>query len=350
MTRMPKITAVSSNSYQEWREIRQRLVLVSLGLVFLFTAGIAGYMLIEHWNLLDATYMTVITLATIGFGETHPLSSAGRIFTIGLILGGMVVLTYGLTQVTAFFVEGYATNLFRRAKMEKQIERLTSHTIVCGAGRTGRYVIEEMVKMHHPFVVIDQSADQLAQLPWPDMPTVCGNAAKEGVLAQAGIERARALVAALPTDSDNVFVVLTARGLNPRLQIISKGNEEESRDKLVRAGADSVVLEYFIGGLRMASLILRPAVVSFLDIMLREQDKTLRIEQAEVRPGSSLICMTVGEAAIGQKTGLNLLAIRRPDQTYQYNPEASAVLNAGDALIVFGEMRHLESLRALSGG
>lgn len=337
------------DQYHEWRAIRRRLLLTLGALGTIFALGIVGYMLIEGWNWFDATYMTVITLATVGFGETHALSVAGRAFTIMLILSGMVVLTYGLMQVTTFVVEGQLTNLFRRAKMEKAIERLTGHTIVCGAGKTGWYVAEEMRKMGHPFVMVDQDAESLRQFPWPDLLWVQGDATREAVLEEAGIHRAAALVAVLHTDKDNLFIVLTARGLNARLRIITKGVEEESRDKLLRAGADSVVLEYFIGGLRIASEVMRPAVVTFLDIMLREQDRTLRIEEATIRPGAPLTGITVGVAAITQQTGLTLLAVRRPDQTYRYNPEASTVLQEGDILIVFGDVEALGRLRALAG-
>lgn len=233
--------------------------------------------------------------------------------------------------------------------MEKAIERLTGHAIVCGAGKTGWYVAEEMRKMGHPFVMVDQDAEQLRQLPWPDVLWVQGDATKEAVLEEAGIHRAASLVAALHTDRDNLFVVLTARGLNARLRIIAKGVEEESRDKLLRAGADSVVLEYFIGGLRMASEVIRPAVVSFLDIMLRDKDRTLRIEEARIGPGSRFIGTTVGEAAVHHPTGLILLAVRRPDGRYHYAPDASIVLQEGDILIVFGDLEVLGRLRALAG-
>ena len=234
---------------QSARNAFQILVLLSLILV----VGTLGYHLIEGWPLFDALYMTVITLATVGYGETHPLSVGGRLFTIFMILGGMGIILYGVTELTAFVVEGGMTGLLRRNKMTKQIKRIANHYIVCGSGNNGHYVIEELVRTKRKVVVVEKDRHKVNELLNRGIATIEGDAASDEVLREAGIERAHGLVTTLPEDKDNLFVVITARGLSAKVRIVAKIDDVQVREKFLRSGADSAVSASAIGVLRMAS-------------------------------------------------------------------------------------------------
>ena len=235
--------------------------------------------------------------------------------------------------------------------MDKKIENLKGHTIVCGAGRTGGHILDELVASGRKVVVVERREDHLSLCAerHPGLLTLEGDATLDRTLERAGIHRASGLVAALPTDKDNLYVVLTARTLNPSLRIVAKADEEEARDKLLRAGADSAVCPQSIGGMRMASEMARPTVVNFLDAMLRGKEAALRVEEVTLPPNSPLSGMSLGESRIAQKTGLLVVALRRPDREFEFNPSASEVLSAGDTLIVIGDVRHVETLRNLVG-
>lgn len=328
-----------------------RKVAISGGLLILvYLMGVTGYMSLEHWGFPDASYMTIITLGTIGYGETHELSPEGRWFTQGLILLGMGVIVYGVSNLTAFIIEGELQALIRRSRMDKKIERLSGHYIICGAGRTGGHVLDELVASGRTAVVVERRGDHIGGCTerHPGLLTLEGDATQDKTLERAGIHRAAGLVAALPTDKDNLYVVLTARTLNPSLRIIAKADEEEAREKMARAGADSVVCPQFIGGLRMASEMARPTVVNFLDAMLRGKEAALRVEEVALPEGSPLAGKSLGENQIAQKTGLLVVAMRRPGEDFQFNPPASVRLCAGDILIVIGDVRHVEMLRKVA--
>jgi voltage-gated potassium channel len=325
--------------------IRNAIILI----VAIVCTGILGYHLIEGWSFLDALYMTVITLATIGYGETNPLTTKGRIFTIGLILTGLGIISYSLGITATFIVEGELRRMLRRRNMEKRISKLKNHFIVCGSGETGHYVVEEFLKTKTPFVVIDNDPAKMQQLrERADLCYIIGDATKDATLISANIEHARGLVSALHSDKDNLFVVLTARALNSKLQIVSRVIEAESEHKLIAAGATSVVSPNFIGGMRMASIMIRPAVVSFLDIMLRQQNMTLRLEEVLLPPGSKSIGGTLGNLEIDRHTGMIVVAIKRGDD-YVYNPKPETILEDGDHLIVMGDVEQVLKLRKLVG-
>lgn len=320
-------------------------------MVLVMGAGIAGYSLLEGWDFQDSAWMTVITLATVGYGEAKPLDTTGRWFTICLIIGGMGVLLYAVSSLTAFIVEGELLDVLRRARMEKQIEKLSGHHIICGAGRVGMYICTELLRTGHSVVVIDQDVTPLESLggKGPAPLTLQGDPTSDEVLEKAGIRKAAGLFAALHTDKDNLFVVLSARGLNSRLRIVARGDEEASRDKLLRAGADGVVLTHSIGGMRMASEMIRPTVVGFLDTMLRERESTLRVAEAAVREGASLAGKTVEEAAISERTGALLLALRGQEGAFEFNPPAHMHIRAGVTLIVMGDKDQVRALCKLAG-
>ncbi|MEW6730596.1 MAG: potassium channel protein [Acidobacteriota bacterium] len=327
-----------------------RLVTATILTIAVFCIGVLGYHLIEGWNLLDSLYMTVITLATIGYGEIHPLSSYGRIFTIMLILSGLGIMGYGLGITATFIVEGELGRLIRRRRMEKKIEKLENHFIVCGIGETGRSVVHEFIKTKTPFVIIESDSHRLDQLREDyDFSFVVGDATKDATLLAAGIERAQGLVSALHNDKDNLFVVLTARALNSRLRIVARVVDVESERKMIAAGANNVVSPNMIGGMRMASIMIRPAVVSFLDIMLSQQDITLRLEEVRLPSGSKLIGHSLRDADIGRQTGLIVVAIKKHAGQYVYNPRSDTPLEVDDTLIVMGDVEKVRELHKIVG-
>lgn len=324
--------------------VYRKLAAVVALLAVTLVVGALGYKAIEGWSFFDGLYMTVITVGTVGYGETHPLSDHGRIFTMGLILAGSGILVYAVSAVTAFIVEGDLTDVLKRLKMKGRIDALTGHYLICGDSNTGRYAIEELQRTHRPFVVIDKDPAKIAELGQREILFIEGDASTDDVLLNAGIARASGLIATLHSDADNLFLVFTARGLNPKLRIIAKAAEEASREKLLRAGADSVVMPNAIGGLRMVSELVRPAVVTFLDVMLRDKDKAIRVEEIRVREGSAAAGRILGETGILDTAGASLVALVREDAPYLFNPPPSTRLNAGDLLIMLGEAQAVRDL------
>jgi voltage-gated potassium channel len=328
-----------------------RLRTAMIAVIVIFLLGVIGYHLIEGWSFLDALYMTVITLATIGYGEVHPLSNGGRLFTIGLILSGLGIMGYGLGITATFIVEGQLGLLIRRRRMEKAIEKLSDHFIICGAGETARCVVGEFLKTKVPFVVIESDPGRLEAV--KEIDDICyipGDATKDATLLAAGIKRAHGLISALHSDKDNLFVVLTARALNSNLRIVSRVVEAESEHKLLIAGADSVVSPNFVGGLRMASIMIRPAVVSFLDVMMRQDNMTLRLEEVELFDEAKAVGGTLRDSNITRETGLIVIAMKlKEDGKYVYNPKPDTILRGGDTLIVMGDVEQVRKLRRMVG-
>jgi len=311
----------------------------------------------EHWTLLDCFYFTTITLSTVGYGETLGKDGLAafpdvRIFNVGLVLLGMIATAYFLSSATAFFVEGDLKRVLERRSMLKKIAALRDHFIVCGAGQTGRHIAEEVTGSGHECVVIDASTETIASLAEHGVKvhSLVGDAMKDETLLEAGIERARGLAAALTDDRDNLFLVISARQLNPKLRIISKAIDMPTRAKLLRAGADGVVASNYIGGLRMASELLRPAVVNFLDQMLRNKEAPVRF--AEVTVGARPL-RTVGEIE-AQSVGLPILAVKQPRvEGFLYNPPPATPVVEGTVLVVMGEVarvKRLEQLVQAGGG
>ena len=334
-------------------KLERRIAAVVLAVGGVLAGGTLGYMLIEGWSALDALYMTVITVASVGYGETHPLSTAGRIYTMVLILAGLGVIGYGLTTVTALLVEGQLTGLLGKRKMEQKIKSLHDHVIVVGGGETGKHIAEELLKTVTPYVLIERDPAQAPALQRvAAMLYIVGDGTDGAVLQQARIESARGLICATPSDKDNVFVILTARELNPGLRIVSRVISEESRPTLLRAGADAVVSSNLIGGLRMASEMIRPHVVSFLDAMLRATSATaVRVEEIQVPPTSRWVGRTLDELQIREKVGVVVFGLREAATgRYFFNPSPTIPLRAGDILIGCADRDQLASLRSLVSG
>lgn len=332
--------------------LRARLIRAALVFGGVVVLGVAGYLLIEpEYGLLDAIYMTVITVASVGYGEVHPLDQGGRIFTIFLIFAGSGTLLYGISTATAFVVEGELKDLLRRRRMEKRIAALRSHHIVCGVAGAGRYAAEELIRTQRPVVVIDTDEMRCGSLAGQDrLAWIAGDPTSSEVLRAAGIDRAAGLVSALETDKDNVFAVLTARDLNATMRIVALAVEPESDHKLRVAGANEVVLPNMIGGMRVASVLIRPTVVTFLDSMLRDRSQTLRVEEAPLPAGSPSVGRAIEELAAIRENRVLVVALRRAASgVTEFNPPSATALGAGDTLLVMGEVAAIGRLRAALG-
>lgn len=322
----------------------KRIILALFLLVLVIEAGFFGYMWIEGWGILDSLYMTIITIASVGYGEVNPLSPHGRIFTIFLIIFGMGVLLFGISTFTAFLVEGELSEILRRRKMEKSISGLKEHYIVCGIGTVGRHVIDELHKTGRPFVAIDANEELCRQLAEKGMFFVKGDATSSSVLNSANAANAKGVFCSLHTDAENLLLILTAKGINPSLKIVSKAEEDESEDKMIRAGADGVVLPKFIGGLRMASAMIRPEAVTFLDKMLKGQDETFRVEDIKVTADSVFAGRTLKTSGLLDKKGMSVVAVKKGER-YVFNPGGNEMLEIGDVLILIGETKSIREMK-----
>jgi len=330
---------------------RRSRLLVALGLICLvIVAGTFGYRFIEGWPILDALYMTVITMTTIGYGEVRELSQTGRIFTLGLIVASIVIAGYSLSQLTAFVFEGEFNRLIQGHRMDRRIRRMKDHVILCGCGSTGIHIAVELARSGIPFLIIEADTSRMGHVldVVGDVPFLEDDATKDETLKRAGIENARGLIASTSNDKDNVFIVLTARSMNSDLRIVSRLIEDENYDKLRRAGADEIISPNAMGGLRMASVMVRPTAVSLMDELLSVPDHTLGIEEIHVEEIPELVGKTLGEANIGKLTrGLLVVAIIEIDRGYTFNPGAQTRLQPGDKLIVMGNAEQREAIHSL---
>jgi voltage-gated potassium channel len=312
-----------------------------LGLVGL---GTTGYMVIEGWSWDDALFMTVTTLSTVGYGEVNPLTGAGRIFSMILIFSGVGVIAYSFAVTCDYLIAGELNGMLRRQRMKRTIQHLHQHYIICGFGRVGHQVLEGLRANRHSVVVIDNNPEFSPLLEELGVAHIEGDATDDGVLQQAGIERARGLCTCLPNDAANVFIVLSARSINPDLLIIARCNQPASERKLRIAGANQVINPYQITGHRMAALLLHPGVVEFLDVVMRRGDLELRIEEIAVDPKSPLHGRTLADCRVRSETGVNVLAVRRRDGKLCSEIHADFRLEAGDALICLGTEAQLAAL------
>ena len=329
--------------------LRKALSLVVL-LFSVLLLGAAGYTLIEGWPYGESLYMTVITVATVGFKEVRELSDVGRYYTIGVILVGVGILGFTLSNFTAFIVSGQIQELFRAGKMQKRLSGMKNHFIVCGAGRMGYEAARELIAERKDVAVVERDAEMVQKLEREDVPVVHGDATDDSVLRQAGVERARGLLAALPQDADNVYVSLSARGINPALFVIARGTDESSEKKLLKAGANRVILPYQIGGRRMASILVRPEIVDFLDVMMGKDELSLRMEIVRVGEKSSLAGLTLKESDIRRETGGALvMGLIRKDGQMIPNPSSNIKILSGDQLLVLGQVDQIQQLEQMAG-
>lgn len=304
-------------------------------------------MLIEGMSPFDAFYMTVITFSTVGFGEVTPLSRGGRMFTVVLIVFSAGVVAYALSQSADLILGRQAALLARRKR--RMIEKLTKHTLICGFGRVGRIVADGLKEEGQPFVVVDLSEARIRSAQTKGYLTVQGNAADEHILQEAGIARARGLVACVDTDAENVFVTLTARSLNPNLTIVARANYEESEAKLRRAGANQVVLPAQIGGRRVVTTLLRPHVAAFLDEVVHSAGVELLMEQLTLPAESALVGQTLAEAQLRTQTGVTVLACFQSGERVTSAPQANTPLQPGTNLVLLGTREQLWAFEQLAG-
>jgi voltage-gated potassium channel len=333
----------------------RRLVVALLVLVTLVAAGSTGFWVLGHgrWQYAECVYMTVITLSTVGFGELSQMHEVpgARPLTIVLIVSGVGALAYVQGNLTALLVEGVFGQVLRRNRMRKAIANLERHVVVAGAGSTGKHVIEELVATATPFVVIDRDLVHLERLSRDVVQGrllyIHGDATDDHTLVAAGVERAMGVVAALTHDKDNLFVTLSARSLNASARIVSKIVEDRADAKMIKAGATSVVNPAMIGGRRMASELVRPEVNEFLDQMLRDKTKNLRIEECVVPPLSSFCGVSLKDSPIRRETKLLVIAVRDKDRTFVYNPDPDHLIDGGTTLIVMGDNESVTKLRKI---
>ena len=328
------------------KELRKKLLLAFLLIFFVISFGTLGYMLIEGWNLLDSLYMTIITLASVGYKEIHDLSVDGKIFTIVLIIGGVGTVAYALTAGARIILEGELQDVFGRKRLEKKIKELKDHYIICGYGRMGKIICRELKEKNRKFLVIEKTPVPLSDK--EDMLIIQGDATRDEMLIEAGIEKAKGLVSVLPTDAENLFVVLSARGLNPYLSIVARAGDEGSEQKLLRAGADKVVSPYHIGGLRIAHTVLKPAVVDFIEFATKSGNIDLQMEEVKIQEASRLSGLTLDECGIGRELGIIIVAIKKTDGDLKFNPTFRSAIHAGDTLIALGEISKLKILEDMA--
>jgi voltage-gated potassium channel len=326
----------------------RRLVWSIGALVAIVVIGTIGYEVIEGWGFLDAIYMTITTITTVGFREVHPLSDAGRIFTIFVIIGGVGGALYVLTSIMGYILEGQFGITVGRRRMKNRIARLKEHFILCGYGRVGEEIAQAFSEEGVPFVIIANNEEHIARAEKEGYLCILGDATSDEVLKEAGIERAHGLVSAVGTDTDNTFITLSAREVRPDLFIEARSSKPESEGKLRRAGADRVISPHAIGGRRMAMLALRPAVVDFIDTVTYGRGRELELENVDVAGGSPLVGRTMEQAR--SKDGITVLAMRKKSGKLLANPPGAEIVEEGDRLIVIGTKKRLAALESLFEG
>ena len=325
-------------------------VLAAIVLSTIVLTGTVGYMLIEGWSAWDSLYMTIISLTTVGYREVHPMSRAGEAFTMLVLVGGVGTVLYTFTLIGARVIEGTLHNPWERRRIINMLDKLENHFIVCGYGRIGSIIVDEFTRQHVPHVIIERDPERLRTLTEAGHLVVEGDASSEEVLSKAGVARARGLIAAVSTDAENVYIILSARLMQPTLYIIGRAESDESTRKIKRAGADRVISPYQIGGLHMAQLALRPAVVEFVQLATSSEFIELSMEQIEVRADGPLVGQSIVGANLRQVFGVIVVGIRRASGKMEFNPSPDARMEAGDYLVLLGPNDRLSQLAAHSGG
>ena len=317
-------------------------------LLIILAFGVSGYMILSGDTFLNSLYMTIITMTTVGFREIHPFTEAEKIFTIILILTSISVFGYTVSIFTEYIVSGQLFQQLKLKKVQKKIDNLKNHTIVCGYGRNGKQAILKLENYKKEFVIIDDNAEILTELESQEMLAIKGDATLDETLLEAGIERAKYLITALPSDADNLFVVLTARQLNKKCKIISRASNESSYSKLKIAGADNVIMPDKLGGAHMASLVVTPDVIEFVDRLTISGETTTNLEEVSVDDLPAIyLNKTILDLDLRNKTGCTVIGFKGLNNEYVINPEANSKLIAGSNLIVLGRPEQITKLREL---
>lgn len=326
----------------------RRLWILGLVPLLLVLIGTIGFHLLEGWSLLDALYATVITLATIGYGDLVPKQPIGKLFTIGLVLGGVFMFFYAAMEIIRSVVSGEVADILGRRQMERELANLQNHVIVCGFGRMGRLVCQEFSREKVPFVVIDDREEALKDFHVKRGIPLVGDATSDEVLHRAGVDRARGLVTVMASDANNLFTTLSARLLNAKLYIVARVESPASEQKLMRAGANRVVSPYQIGGVRVAHAMLKPTVVDFIDLATRTGHIELQMEETCIADKSPLAGCSLKESRLRAELRVIIVAIKKKEGGMVFNPDPETILNAGDILVAMGHQDQLEQLEELA--
>lgn len=327
---------------------KKKLKIILYAFVFLLAFGVTGYMILLKVSFVDALYMTVITISTVGFGEVGTSSDASELFSILMIFLGVGIVGYTFTTVVAMFIEGKVGDLWKGSKMDKQISKLENHYIICGSGELAEVIINKFIKEELNFVVITDKKDDLHEYSNQDILVVEGHSTEENILEKAGISKAKGLLATLDTEVDNIVTVLTARNMNKDIYIIANSITKSGGDKLLKVGANKTLSATEISGKRMASLMIKPNIISFLDVVTRVGDVELDLEEVVIKRGSYLENKNLLEAQIPNKTGLTILAIKEYNKEKMlFNPPVDYTFSIGDVLIVLGREDQVDKLRYL---
>jgi voltage-gated potassium channel len=339
---------VDSATEKQYQEIKVELQRAALALSLLFLIGTSWYHLIEGWTWLDALYMTVITLATVGFGETHPLGERGRMFTIALILMGLVTIGYIVNTFTEALLGGYFVEGRKRRLQRSLVESLNKHYLICGFGRIGQQIAEEFAVEKAPFIIVDSSADQVLAAQEAGYIAIQADATLDETLIKMGIAKATCLVAALPSDAENLYIILSAKTLNPGLRAIARASNEEAVLKLQRAGASMVISPYITGARRMAAAALRPQVLDFMDGIMTSSGGSFYMEEFLVNARTCPVAgLSLREAKLRSQSGALVLGVRRQDNELIVGPTGEAIIMGGDTLICMGTAEQLRTINRL---
>jgi voltage-gated potassium channel len=315
-------------------------------LVLVMAGGTAGYVVIEGWNPWDAFYMTITTVTTVGYREIHELSRAGQVFTSGLIIVGVGTALYTFSLLVATLVDGSLHRRLEERRRARMLDDLKDHVIVCGCGRIGSIIAEQFERERIPYVVIDRDPERVHAVLERGGLGVVADASREEVLRRVGIDRARALIAAVGSDAENVYAILSARGLRPDLFIVGRADSEDAGRKLLRAGASRVIAPYKIGAVQIAQTAIRPAVVDFVELATSSENLELAMEQVRIGDDSSLAGRSLVEANLRQRFGAIVVGIQRADGRMEFNPPPEATMRGGDQLVVLGRSESLRELEA----
>ncbi|MHB9074608.1 MAG: potassium channel family protein [Desulfobaccales bacterium] len=315
-------------------------------LLALLVIGSLGFVWLQGWNFFDALYMTVTTLSTVGYGEIHPLTPIGRLYNMALILSGMGVMLYIVGSLARVLIEGEIRSALGKRKLIQHIRRLKNHYIICGFGRIGEIIARQLKERDFPLVILDKEPDLAPRLEELGYYFIAGDATRDEVLMEAGIERAKGLVAVVSSDADNIYIVLTARSLNPHIFIVARSEEPGSEQKLLRAGADKVESPYRMGGQKMAHTILHPTVTTFMELAMKEGIEW-SMEEIAVGQTSAILGVPLADSGIRQKLDLILVAIKRADGEMLFNPSHETAILAGDTLIALGLRKNLDALEEM---
>lgn len=322
----------------------RRLRIVGAVFVAVIVLGVLGYVVVMDMSLTQALYMTVITVSTVGYGEVVPLTDAGRWLTVALIISGVASVSYGAVTAAEFVVEGHLGQYIERRRMQREIEDLTNHVIICGYGRVGRHLGHALEAEGVPFVVVEDDPAKIEELTDLGLLALSGDATAEHTLAEAGLDRARSVVACVNSDADNVLLTLTSKGLRPEVAVVARAKADENESKLRRAGADRVILPSNIGGRRIASLITRPVVADFLE-SLGVGGADLTLDEVPIEAGGDLDGVALRDTAIRERFGVTVLAVRGRGGSMDTHPSPELELHGGDVLVVLGAEDDIHAIR-----